>query len=228
MSVTLLTWFNQVVPALRSPSVPDLARVAGALADRSRATMVQCLLDGRAWTASELAAAAGVSRSTATTHLHHLVNVGLLCETRQGRHRYVRLADPGTAEAVEALAAVAARAGHVSPAAPAYSARRADARLHIARSCYGHLAGRLGVSLADGLRAVGRVSPRWELTGDGYRWFSDLDISLPERTNRPLLRPCLDWTERREHLAGVAADALLTYYSSRLAWCGVPPPGPWH
>lgn len=173
--------------------------------------MVLCLLDGRAWTASELAGAAQVSRSTATSHLDLLVNAGILTELKQGRHRYLRLADAYTAELIESLAALAARHERILPAAPAYRAQRADASLRLARSCYGHLAGHLGVAVADGFRAANLVSPRWELTEDGRRWLSSLGISLPERTTRPVVRPCLDWTERREHLAGVAADALLTH-----------------
>jgi DNA-binding transcriptional ArsR family regulator len=211
MVVKLLRCLTRQVEEFASRSAPDLASLAKALADHSRAAMVLCLLDGRAWTASELAGAAHVSRGTATSHLDLLVNAGILTELRQGRHRYVRLADNDTAEVVESLAALAARHERILPAAQTYRAQRADASLRVARSCYRHLAGHLGVAVSDGLKAADLVSPRWELTEDGRRWLDRLGISIPERTTRPVVRPCLDWTERREHCAGVAADALLTH-----------------
>lgn len=192
-----------------SASTPDLAALALVLADRSRATMVMALMDGRAWTASELAGAAGVARSTATSHLDLLVASGLIAERRQGRHRYLRIADADSAEAVEALAALADRNGYRRAVPSTLRSQQAHVRLRFARTCYGHLAGRLGVAIADGLRASGLVSDSWELTTAGRTWLSDVGVALPVRTRRALLRPCLDWTERQEHLAGVAADQLL-------------------
>lgn len=125
----------------------SVARFVGLLADRTRAAMCLALLDGRAWTAGELAQHAGVGRSTATEHLNVLVGGGLLAEERQGRHRYVRLADPGVAQLVEDLAA-AAGGGPERPRS-LRSVRAAD-KLAAARTCYDHLAGTLGVRLYEG------------------------------------------------------------------------------
>ena len=194
-----------------SASTPDLAALASVLADRSRASMVLALLDGRAWTASELAAVAGVARSTTSAHLDSLVGSGLVAEVRQGRHRYLRISDASVAEAVESLAALAAHTGHLVRVPSTYRARSGHKRLRFARSCYGHLAGELGVAIADGVRDQGLVSPTWELTEAGRSWLTDLGVDLPRETRRALLRPCLDWTERREHLAGLAADRLLDH-----------------
>ncbi len=168
--------------------------------------MMLAALDGLAWTATELAEVAGVSRPSASEHLHQLVDAGFLAEVRQGRHRYVRIEDPAVAETVEALAALS---GDLRPAGASLRAQRADRELREARTCYRHLAGRLGVALCVGLREHGYVDGGWGLTEPGRDWFHSLGITLPDAGRRPLLRPCLDWTERREHLAGVAADALL-------------------
>lgn len=167
--------------------------------------MMLALLDGAAWTVTELAETAEISRPTASEHLHRLVDGGLLAEVRQGRHRYVRIEDPVVAETVEALAGLS---GRLRPPGRSLRAQRADRELREARTCYSHLAGRLGVALCDGMRELGHVDSGWGLTSAGRDWFDTLDIPLPATRRRPLLRPCLDWTERREHLAGVAADAL--------------------
>src|SRR4051794_9051183 len=126
---------------------PQIAIVAGALADRTRASFCLALLDGRAWTAGELARHAGVARSTASEHLDRLVAAGLVSEEHQGRNRYVRLADDEVAELVEHLGARAPGQAPVSSLRAA-SARDAVAR---ARTCYDHLAGRLGGALTDAM-----------------------------------------------------------------------------
>jgi DNA-binding transcriptional ArsR family regulator len=186
---------------------PDLAGLARLLADDTRASFCLALLDGRAWTAAELARHAGVAASTATGHLNLLVGGGLLTEVRQGRHRYVRLAGDDTAEMVEKLASMAPRRAAPSGSLSAASRNRAVAR---ARTCYDHLAGALGVSITDAMTRAGLLD--WEqgvaLTGDGARWFASVGITLPSDSRRPLVRSCLDWTERRPHLAGAAAAAL--------------------
>lgn len=189
---------------------PHLAALAALFADPSRATMCLALLDGRAWTMGELARHAGVSASTASEHLNRLVGGGLLVEVRQGRHRYVRLAGAETAHLVETLA------GHTVPETPpvrslAQSARRRA--LARARTCYDHLAGALGVAVTASMSDRGLLGQDtgFALTDAGLAWFSDLGIDLPRGGRRPLARPCLDWTERRPHLAGVAGAALLSY-----------------
>ena len=203
-------------------SRPNMSTLARSLGDPRRASMMQCMLDGRAWTATELANAAGVGRSTATEHLHQLVSVGLVEERRQGRHRYVRIADDETAELVERLGALAARRGEIIPASRTYRAQRADSSLRQARTCYRHLAGELGVSLAEGMRRVGYVSASWEITNSGREYLAQMDALPRGARSRPLLRPCLDWTERREHLSGPGADALLAQLLGR----GFLVPGP--
>ncbi|MFG1673520.1 ArsR/SmtB family transcription factor [Micromonospora sp. NPDC049282] len=186
-----------------------LAGLAALLADPTRAGFCLALLDGRAWTAGELARSAGVAASTASDHLTRLVRGGLLAEERQGRHRYVRLADPAAAQLVEDLAARAP-----APAAPPRTMRAAsaDAALAYARTCYDHLAGRLGVLLHDALLARGVLDRTGglALTPTGLSWLADLGVPVePLRAaRRPLVRDCLDWTERRPHLAGALGAAL--------------------
>ncbi|MEV7657106.1 helix-turn-helix domain-containing protein [Streptomyces anulatus] len=186
---------------------PDLAALAALLADGTRANFCLALLDGRAWTASELARHAGVAASTATEHLNLLVGGGLLTQERQGRHRYVRLADPDTAELIEKLAAMAPRRADLPRSLPAANRSRALAR---ARTCYDHLAGALGVAITEAMTDRGLLD--WErglaLTSAGTAWLTELGIALPTATRRPPVRSCLDWTERRPHLAGAAGAAL--------------------
>lgn len=189
------------------PGAPDLAALARLLADSTRAGFCLALLDGRAWTAAELARHAGVAASTATGHLNVLVAGGLLTEERQGRHRYVRLAGADTAEMVENLASMAPRRAAPPGSLSAASRHQALAR---ARTCYDHLAGALGVSITEAMTRGGLLD--WArglaLTGDGAHWFAALGIALPSGSRRPLVRSCLDWTERRPHLAGAAGAAL--------------------
>jgi DNA-binding transcriptional ArsR family regulator len=187
--------------------MPSLAETAGLFADRTRAAFCQALLDGRAWTASELARHAGVGPSTASEQLSRLVAGGVLTEERQGRHRYVRLAGPETAALIEAL--VSYDADTPRPRNLRESVRvGAEAR---ARTCYDHLAGRLGVAVADAMTARGLVDAGSGLTVTpaGMAWLSDaLDFEPAPGSRRPLVRSCLDWTERRPHLAGALGAAL--------------------
>src|SRR6187549_239529 len=189
----------------------SVARLAGLLADRTRTAMLLALLDGRAWTMSELARQAGVGASTASEHLSRLVDAGLLAQERQGRHRYLRLADPQVARMIEDLA------GHATgpdPTRPGTSMRtvKASAALARGRTCYDHLAGRLGVTIVDGLvgrRLVDLVDGA-RLTPAGADWLTGLgvDVDRLRSARRPMLRTCLDWTERRPHLAGGVGAAI--------------------
>ncbi|HUG84053.1 MAG TPA: metalloregulator ArsR/SmtB family transcription factor, partial [Euzebya sp.] len=186
----------------------SVARFAGVLADRSRTAMCLALLDRRAWTAGELARHVGVARSTASAHLTVLVQAGLLIEERQGRHRYVRLADAEMAQLVEDLAATVGE-----PRRPtSLRTVRADWHLAMARTCYDHLAGALGVGLFDALVRAQLISvdDGLVLTDSGRAWFIDLagDAALQPVGGRPLLRTCLDWTERRSHLGGILGAEL--------------------
>ncbi|MBV2153006.1 helix-turn-helix transcriptional regulator [Kitasatospora sp. SUK 42] len=202
---------------------PALAAFAALLADPTRAVFCSALLDGRAWTAGELARTAGVAPSTASEHLSRLVAGGLLAEERQGRHRYVRLATPAVATLLEDLTAFA-EASHGGRPAPRNlreaTRRSAEAR---ARTCYDHLAGGLGVAVADALLARGLVTAEAGLavTERGHAWLAAQSIELPPRAGRPggrpVVRSCLDWTERRSHLGG-ALGAVLFRTALDRAW----------
>jgi len=187
---------------------PPLARFAGLLADGTRATFCMALLDGRAWTAGELARHAGVAASTASEHLTLLVTGGLLAEEHQGRHRYVRLATPRVAELIEEMSVYADPGQPASP--KSLRSAVASEAMTRARTCYDHLAGRLGVRLTEAMAERGFLATEsgFALTDPGRTWLeSELGATLSS-TRRPLLRPCLDWTERRPHLAGAAGAAL--------------------
>ncbi|MET7932924.1 winged helix-turn-helix domain-containing protein [Streptomyces sp. NPDC005322] len=198
---------------------PQLARLASLIADETRATICLALLDGRAWTAGELARHAGVAASTASEHLSRLIEGGLLAEERQGRHRYVRLAGPQIAQLIEDLSA------HAAPPPPPRTLRASSASgaMARARTCYDHLAGRLGTAITDAMleRGLLQGATGFALTEPGMAWFQDLGIDLTAaaaRGRRPMVRSCLDWTERRPHLAGVAGAALCRH-TLDAGWC---------
>ena len=183
----------------------DISSPAALIGDPTRATFLMALSDGRILPASELAQRAGVSASTASVQLAKLVEGGLLEAERNGRHRYYRLADPSIATAIESLAVIA-------PRRPASSLRqaRAGSELQAARTCYDHLAGALGVALFEALRRQRLLTTGLEVTRRGAKRFGDLGIDVDELAGRrrPLTRRCLDWTERRHHLAGSLGAAL--------------------
>jgi DNA-binding transcriptional ArsR family regulator len=188
----------------------SLAETAALLADPTRAAVCLALLDGRAWTAIEVARQVGVAPSTASEQLSRLVAGGFLAEERQGRHRYLRLAGPEVAALIEDLSAFTD--DRPKPRGLRDSVRMsAEAR---ARTCYDHLAGHLGVAVSDALVARGLVADDDGLavTEAGKRWLAGaaLRIEIPERqrSGRPIVRGCLDWTERRVHLGGVLGAEL--------------------
>lgn len=183
----------------------SVASVAAVLADESRAAMCMALIDGRAWTVSELAHVAGIATSTASEHVRVLTDAGFVRSLKQGRHRYVRLSGPQVAELVERLAGLA---GPEEPRGLRQSVRAR--RLADARTCYDHLAGRLGVALRAGLLDTGLIDDRNGLvvTERGWQTFAGLGVVV-EKSRRALVRDCLDWTERREHLAGALPAAIL-------------------
>lgn len=191
------------------PSIAALAETAALVGEPARAAMLAALMDGRALTASELAACAGIAPQTASTHLARLEAAGLLAMERQGRHRYHRLASPAVARMVEGIMQVAnarprqARPPRVGPA---------DAALRHARTCYDHLAGRLGVGIADALVARGHLELSADggaVTAGGAAFFAGLGIAAAGgRGARPFCRPCLDWSERRPHIAGALGAAI--------------------
>ena len=181
-----------------------IAATAALLGDPARANILAALLDGRALTAKELAYAAHVTAQTASGHLSKLSEGGLLMAEKQGRHRYYRLASPLVGQMLEGVMAVA------GPEPPRTGAWRGGEALRTARTCYDHLAGRLGVALADALLEHGHValaSDGGEVTEVGKR-FLDAFGASPAPGRRVFCRPCLDWSERRPHLAGRLGAAL--------------------
>lgn len=187
-----------------------LAEIAALMGDVARANILSALMDGRALTASELAWHGGVSAQTTSGHLAKLHAANLIVLARQGRHRYYRLASPEVAQAIEALMAVASFGPkRHRPADPR------DEALRRARTCYDHLAGRLGIAIADSLTAQDHLvlsESAGALTGTGRRFLCSFGIDPEDdgRHKRALCRTCLDWSERRPHLAGRLGAALCT------------------
>ncbi|MFC4783723.1 ArsR/SmtB family transcription factor [Nocardioides sp. MAHUQ-72] len=183
----------------------DLAAVGALIGDPSRARMLDSLMGGRALAAGELARVAGVGRSTASEHLARLLEGGLVEVVAQGRHRYYRLAGPEVGAALEALS-------HVAPPRPVTSLRQSGhaQALGFARTCYDHLAGRCGVELHDALLARGWLSEAYDVTAAGEAGLAGLgvDVAATRARRRTFARPCLDWTERRSHLAGGLAASI--------------------
>lgn len=219
---------------MRSGGDADFTAPAELIGHPARSAMLLALLDGRALPMSMLAGEAGVAASTASAHLSRLVEGGLLRVLPQGRHRYYELASPQVAAALEALARLA-------PARPVRSLRagtRARA-LRLARTCYDHVAGHLGVAImrsllerdavvgSDGLHHPGRAKQDrlsapgrdhdYRLTDTGWELFAHLRVVVPEGQRRRLVGYCVDWTEQRHHLAGAAGTALLTRFE-QLEW----------
>jgi DNA-binding transcriptional ArsR family regulator len=186
--------------------ITRMASVAALLGDPARANILIALMDGRALTAKELAFAAHVSPQTASGHLFRLTDANLLAAEKQGRHRYFRLASPLVGQMLETVMAVAG-----PEPAPLRTWRGGEA-LRTARTCYDHLAGRLGVALADSLANAGHLtlSPDGgEVTEQGHAFLSDFGAE-PAAGKRVFCRPCLDWSERRPHIAGRLGAAIAT------------------
>ncbi len=184
---------------------------AAMLADPARETIVMALMDGRAYTAKELANRARVTPQTASHHLGKLVDALLLVCHRQGRHAYYRLNGPDVAAAIEALVSISP-----SPSLPAHTKHRAGPFRH-ARRCYDHLAGVCAVAIAGRIEALDLVTSAgtdYRLTADGRRFFRNmgLDLEVLHKKRRTFLRPCIDWTERRPHVAGALGAGLLDHY----------------
>ncbi|ARE39135.1 Transcriptional regulator, ArsR family [Rhodovulum sp. P5] len=190
---------------------PDITRIAALIGDPARASILSALLSGQALTAGELAAEAGVSPATASGHLSQLAEAGLLWARKQGRHRYFALADDEVARTLEALAGLAAARGHLRT-----RPGPRDAALREARVCYDHMAGARAVQIFDSMADRGFLTVAREdvaLTAAGHDFVAGLGIDLApyEAARRPLCRVCLDWSERRSHLAGALGAALLSH-----------------
>jgi DNA-binding transcriptional ArsR family regulator len=196
---------------------PDITAITSAMGEPARARMLTALMDGRARTATELALEAGVTPSTASSHLSRLRQAGLITLAAQGRHRYFRIATSaiaGMLESLMGLAAVAQVKPRVGPGDPA---------LRQARVCYDHLAGERAVALLERIRARDLLHDddgSLRITAPGEAWLRALGIDLAalRGRSRPLVRACLDWSERRDHLAGAVGAAILTrLFELRLA-----------
>jgi DNA-binding transcriptional ArsR family regulator len=196
-------------------ALPDVSPVAALLADRTRSAILSSLLDGEPRSAGELALSAGVSPQVASNHLARLFQGGLLLREATGRQRHYRLAGEEVAQALEALAAL-------KPPTPVLAAPAVPEGLRFARTCYDHLAGTLGVAVREALTGAG-----WLLADrSGYRTSAKADAGLGkmgisvaalQQGRRPFAKGCLDWSERRPHLAGALGAALLTRWLE-LGW----------
>ncbi|WP_413711119.1 ArsR/SmtB family transcription factor [Rhizobium sp. Rhizsp82] len=191
---------------------PDIAQIGSLIGDPARANMLTALMGGKALTATELAAAGGITLQTASTHLAKLEAGGLLAQRKQGRHRYFALADDAVGKLLESIMGFAAGRGHLrhqpGPKEPA---------LRKARICYDHLAGDYGVRMLDSLIASGAINAIGDglvVTEKGEDRFKCIGIDLHglKSSRRPLCRSCLDWSERRAHLAGSLGKALLSNF----------------
>ncbi|HEY2661398.1 MAG TPA: helix-turn-helix transcriptional regulator [Caulobacteraceae bacterium] len=198
-------------------STGQFAEIAALAGDPARAAMLHALMDGRALTATELAHVAGVTPQTASGHLARMTTAGLLGVEKQGRHRYHRLASPTVARMMESIMQVAA---DLEPP-KRLSVGPNDTALRAARTCYDHLAGQLGVALCDAMIDQGFVeldNDAGLVTDPGLRFLADIGLDADalaarrgKRSGRLLCRPCLDWSERRPHLAGGLGAALCAH-----------------
>ncbi len=192
--------------------------VAALVGDPARSNMLTALMSGRALTASELAQEAGITPQTASSHLAKLEGGGLIEPEKQGRHRYYRLSDPDVAGVLEGLAGLAARAGHMR-----VRTGPKDPALRRARICYDHLAGDLGVQMLDSMKQQKLLRQKKqdiELTTEGTRFLEkNLQISTDalHHPRRPVCKACLDWSERRHHLAGTLGAAIMSRFTE-LKW----------
>jgi DNA-binding transcriptional ArsR family regulator len=203
---------------------PYIAEIGALIGDPARANILTALMEGRALTASELAFQAQVSPQTTSSHLARLLDGGLIALEKQGRHRYYRLATPAVAEVLETMMGLAQGGpGRHRPKA------KSDDAIRKARTCYDHVAGQLGVALAKQLTKRGQViltERETRVTKAGERFLSELGIDLEplKAQRRPLLRSCLDWSERQPHVAGSLGAAMAERFFE-LGWVKRPREG---
>lgn len=196
---------------------PDIAHIAALIGDPARANMLTALMSGKALTVSELAEEAGVTIQTASSHLSKLDEGGLLRPRKQGRHKYFMLASEQVAHVLEGLMGLAAGSGYLRK-----RTGPRDAELRQARVCYNHLAGDMGTQMFDSLMARGHLvlnGEELELTDAGAAFASEfkIDVEALRRARAPVCRECLDWSERRSHLAGSLGRAFLSRFE-KMAW----------
>lgn len=196
---------------------PDIAHIAALIGDPARANMLTALMSGKALTVSELAEEAGVTMQTASSHLSKLDGGGLLRPRKQGRHKYFTLASDDVAHVLEGLMGLAAGSGYLRK-----RTGPRDAELRRARICYNHLAGDMGTQMFDSLMAQGALvldGEQLQLTQTGAALVTgfEIDIDRLRKARAPVCRECLDWSERRSHLAGSLGRAFLSRFEE-LAW----------
>ena len=196
---------------------PDIAHIAALIGDPARANMLTALMSGKALTVSELAGEAGVTIQTASSHLSKLNEGGLLMPRKQGRHKYFALASDEVAHVLEGLMGLAAGSGYLRK-----RTGPRDAELRQARVCYNHLAGDMGTQIFDSLMVRGHLvldGDELELTETGAAFASEFEIDVDglRKARAPVCRECLDWSERRSHLAGSLGRAFLSRFEE-LAW----------
>ena len=196
---------------------PNVVEIASLIGDASRAEMLMRLLGGKSMPASELARAAGITPQTASSHLAKMVEGGLLLQESHGRHRYYRLANQEIGHALEALCAI-------SPSKPVRSLRESDQTktLHFARTCYDHLAGEVGVALTERMVELGFLLENhrdFTVSSEGETWFQSFGVDTEQLRSgrRHFARQCLDWSERRHHIAG-ALGAAMAHRLFELLW----------
>lgn len=195
-----------------------LAAIGQLVGDPTRAAMITALMDGRALTASELARCANITPQTASSHLSRLTEAELLRVEKQGRHRYHRLASAEVAQVIEDMMALSLR---TAPQTQKLSVGTKDVALRTARTCYDHFAGKLGVAITDALLAKGVIEFDDEAgsiteRGQGFLVRAGIDPQFANaKSRRPICRPCLDWTERRPHVAGKLGAAICSHFLER-------------
>lgn len=187
----------------------DFSEIASLLGDKSRAIMLWNLLDGRAYTVTELADCSGVSLQSASNHLAKLLQKNILTVEKQGRHRYYRFSSPEVAQVIESMASLLSLQKDYKKV----KKLKATAFTY-ARTCYKHLAGEVGVKITEALISQEIIAPldkQYVVTNKGKQWFLNLGINTEEIQNvkRSFAHQCLDWSERKHHIAGVLGDAFL-------------------
>ena len=198
-------------------AAPNIAALAAALADPTRVMICTSVLDGRAWTLTELSLALSIPKSSTSEHVSILIDRGVLAERRQGRHRYVQLASADIAEWLEHTGALA---GQRVESAPSLAAKTRERQLVEARTCYKHIAGHLGVQIFAALIARKWIDDTVTVTDSGREAIAQvwgIDLPTASTSARQVTRRCLDWTERRSHLGGWLGDELCREFIDR-AW----------
>ncbi|PLR85643.1 ArsR/SmtB family transcription factor [Bacillus sp. V33-4] len=187
---------------------PNIAIIASIVSEASRAAILTVLLDGRFHPASELAYMAGIKPQTASFHLHKMVDANIITVEKQGRHRYYGIRNPEVAQVMESLLSIAP-----TNQIKSFKQAKEDKEIRAARTCYDHLAGNLGVKITDSLISMGMIKEQQKdfiITEKGEQFFLSLQIDIQQvkRKRRSFSHKCLDWTERRPHLAGALGNAL--------------------